>query len=189
MYGAKKIIFGIVTAVIVIAAGIGGYWYYSTADVRRLKDTDNWITFSGNGYTIRIPDGLQPCSAYTIDNVYQVLDCKVGKEIGFATAVTELTPDQIKVMESYDLIELAEMVHSSINGRDLVPIERGNMVYTTYHRRMANMFPNGDEVYIVDAITFQNNKLYTVSAICPILNHPDYDEYLFKILDSFHTTA
>ena len=185
MYGAKKVIFIIFTVLVLLAAGIGGYWFYATADARTLKDTDNWITFSGSGYSVRLPKGLKEGPVYTPDPSFRVLDCVYDREVCFAAAVADLTPEQAKVLKTYSLIEIAEMVKTKINGHEMLPVERGNYVYTAFHQTQKGMFPTGNEVYILDSIFATENKLYSVVAVCPMMKHPEYDEYLFKILDSF----
>ena len=182
----KKLLTVVLCLIIAAAAGFGGWYYFThTGGEYHLKQTEEWKFVDTADYMVKLPTDLQPKSTINIDNSFRDLGTSVSDAIGFTVGVAEMDTKQATALRKVGLMAVMEMVHRSINGVELIPIERDNYVYTEYKRHAIGYFKSTDDVWTMDAIYVAGDKLYEVHLFCPDNKFSDYKPYMLEILDSF----
>lgn len=183
----NKLVKGVITLAIGAAIGFGSYGYFRYRDVYHVTHEDTWETITRSEYSMTIPADMQDGNVLMLDNSSEVLDCFASSEVMIAVYVTRWSSEEKELLKQVNLTDLIMQTFQrrTINGMQLEPVQRGEMIYVEYPRNTTTMFKGTDTVQTIDACFISDDGLYEIEVYCPENKYSDYQTYMLSWLDSF----
>lgn len=186
--GGKILIMLIVLAII----GVGAFVGYKLIKGKDVLDEDSWEKRDLGGCTITIPSALEES-----DNVIELN--QNYKKLGFFTSenaavyVTQyqLSADEQSVLQAQGGVDTLKKniidtdKRRKINGQQLDPKQRGNLICVEYPATKKNYIKSTDEVWILNATLVTQKGVYELEACCPKADKDKYIDSMYKWLESF----
>lgn len=186
--GGKILIMLIVLAII----GVGAFVGYKLIKGKDVLDEDSWEKRDLGGCTITIPSALEES-----DNVIELN--QNYKKLGFFTSenaavyVTQyqLSADEQSVLQAQGGVDTLKKniidtdKRRKINGQQLDPKQRGDLICVEYPATKKNYIKSTDEVWILNATLVTQKGVYELEACCPKADKDKYIDSMYKWLESF----
>lgn len=185
--GAKIVLIIIVLAIL----GAGGFLAYKLIKGGDVLDEGSWKTIDGNGFSITLPSALKES-----DNIIELnksakkLGFYKGKSVAAHITKTAFTSQEKQIVQQngLDAVKqniIAQAGRRKINGQQLVPKERGNLIVVEYSAQRKNYIEDTDKVWVIDGMLITDSCIYEVELYCPESDKSKYTEAMYKWLDSF----
>jgi len=188
----KNAIIAVIVVVLVLALGfvIGKNVLYGTG--YGITHDSTWETVEGADWRITIPTGLKENTDMQPDPGTVLEGCYRNNEAVVGITSLAMTEDQQKMLANMTGVQKKLIENFPKETDEGIPIEaqqRGRMVYVEYAMNYPGVFFGTDRVEIVDAILMGKTKVWEIQIYVPADKYGDYQEYVYRWLDSFQPSA
>lgn len=186
--GGKILIMLIVLAII----GVGAFVGYKLIKGKDVLDEDSWEKRDLGGCTITIPSALEESdNVIELNQNYNKLGFFTSENAAVYVTQYQLSADEQSVLQAQGGVDTLKKniidtdKRRKINGQQLDPKQRGDLICVEYPATKKNYIKSTDEVWILNATLVTQKGVYELEACCPKADKDKYIDSMYKWLESF----
>ena len=187
-FGVKVLIMLIIFALICV----GVFFAFKLFKSKDVLDEDSWEKRELGSCTITIPSALKESdNIIELNSNYTKLGFFTSENAAVHVTQYQLSDNEKQVLEAQGGVNtikqnlIATSKKRKINGQQLDPKERGDLICVEYPATKKHYISSTDDVWVLDATLVTQKGVYELEACCPKADKDKYIDSMYKWLESF----
>ena len=172
--------------------GVGVFFAFKLFKSKDVLNEDSWEKRELGSCTITIPRALEESdNIIELNSNYTKLGFFTSENAAVHVTQYQLSDNEKQVLEAQGGVNtikqnlIATSKKRKINGQQLDPKERGDLICVEYPATKKHYISSTDDVWVLDATLVTQKGVYELEACCPKADKDKYIDSMYKWLESF----